>query len=254
MTIGPGACNCCIKPSDTFSALLNVHGRSLNGSSTVFRANIMEPGSNKLIPGFNPNRSTTPMGRTARPWGRSASTVHLAWTLAGVTLQSISGYETVQKYLALGDIDGGYGPGNVFCQPNCTVPTGPGSIPFAVETSAGLLHHEQLTQEFRVLTNYDGSASGAGRRLPVLRECGRRGRRLLHSGRHDQQLSQCAAVVVPGYDRVPAEKRCRGDFRFGGLQTRRCVQSDGRRALDGGSQGVRDPLRQYRSTTYRAAC
>src|SRR5882762_9182573 len=47
------------KPSDTFSALFNVHGRSLNGSSTLFRGNIIELGSNKLVPGFSPNQIYT---------------------------------------------------------------------------------------------------------------------------------------------------------------------------------------------------
>ena len=144
------------KPSDTFSALFNVHGRSLNGSSTLFRANIIELGSNKLVPGFSPSQIYTD-GPNSSTLGTLGANVHLSWTLPGVTLQSISGYETVQKYLAEGDIDGGYGPGNVFCAPTCgPPPSGPGYIPFAVETSAGLLHHEQLSQEFRALTNYDG--------------------------------------------------------------------------------------------------
>ncbi len=150
------------KPSDTFSALLNVHGRSLNGSSSLFRGNIIELGSNKLVPGFDPAQIYTdgPNSSTLQTIGAN---VHLSWTLPGVTLQSISGYETVQKYIAEGDIDGGYGPGNVFCQPACTPPpTGPGYIPFAVQTSAGLLHHEQLSQEFRALTNYDGPLQAQG--------------------------------------------------------------------------------------------
>ena len=143
------------KPSDTFSALINVHGRSLNGSSTLFRANIITPGSNHLVPGFDPGVIYTD-GPNTSTLGTIGANLHLTWTLPSVTLQSITGYESVQKYLAEGDIDGGYGPGNVFCQPTCTVPTGPGSIPFAVQTSAGLAHHEQVTQEFRVLTNGSG--------------------------------------------------------------------------------------------------
>jgi iron complex outermembrane recepter protein len=150
------------KPSDTFSALFNVHGRSLNGSSTLFRANIIELGSNKLVPGFNPSQIYTD-GPNSSTLGTLGANVHLSWTLPGVTLQSISGYETVQKYLAEGDIDGGYGPGNVFCAPACgPPPSGPGYIPFAVETSAGLLSHEQLSQEFRALTNYDGPLQAQG--------------------------------------------------------------------------------------------
>jgi iron complex outermembrane recepter protein len=145
------------KPSDTFSVLFNVHGRSLDGSSTLFRGNIIELGSNHLVPGFSPGTLYTD-GPNSSTLGTIGANVHVSWTLPNVTLQSISGYETVQKYLAEGDIDGGYGPGNVFCQPGCAgVPaSGPGYIPFPVETSAGLLHHEQLTQEFRALTNYIG--------------------------------------------------------------------------------------------------
>ena len=149
------------KPSDTFSALFNIHGRSLNGSSTVFRANAIELGSNHLVPGFDPKLYYAD-GPNSSTLGTVGANLHLSWTLSGVTLQSISGYETVQKYLAEGDIDGGYGPGNVFCQPNCTVPSGPGYIPFAVQTSSGLLHHEQLTQEFRALTNYEGPLQAQG--------------------------------------------------------------------------------------------
>jgi iron complex outermembrane receptor protein len=150
------------KPSDTFSALLNIHGRSLNGSSTLFRGNIIELGSNKLVPGFSPGQIYTD-GPNNSTLGTIGANVHLSWTLPGVTLQSISGYETVQNYLATGDIDGGYGPGNVFCAPTCgPPPSGPGYIPFAVETSAGLLHHEQLSQEFRVLTNYSGPLQAQG--------------------------------------------------------------------------------------------
>lgn len=148
-----------LKASDTFSAVLNIHGHHLNGSSTLFRANIISPGSNRLIAGFNPGTFYAD-GPNSSELGTLGLTLHMQWTFPSFTFQSISGYETVQKYLAEGDIDGGYGPGNVFCQPNCTVPTGPGAIPFAVETSAGLLHHEQWTQEFRALSTGTGPLQG----------------------------------------------------------------------------------------------
>jgi iron complex outermembrane recepter protein len=145
-------------PSDTFSALFNIHGRSLNGSSTLFRANIIELGTNKLVAGFNPAMFYAD-GPNSSTLGTLGAAVHLTWTLPGVTLQSISGYETVQKYLAEGDIDGGFGPGFFSGLPQ---PSGPGGIPFPVQTSAGLLHHEQLTQELRALTNYDGPLQAQG--------------------------------------------------------------------------------------------
>ncbi|HKX38753.1 MAG TPA: TonB-dependent receptor plug domain-containing protein, partial [Burkholderiales bacterium] len=40
-----------IEPSDAFSALLNVHGRDIDGTASIFRANVLGPGSD----GFNSN-------------------------------------------------------------------------------------------------------------------------------------------------------------------------------------------------------
>jgi len=151
-----------VKPSDGFTALFNFHGRDLNGSSTLFRANAISPGTNSLIPGFDPASyyADGPNSANLQTYGGS---VHLTWNFDGLTLQSISAYETVSSYLSVGDIDGGYGPGNVFCQPACTGPaSGPGPVPFAVQTSAGLPHHGQTTQEFRVVSDNTGPLKAQG--------------------------------------------------------------------------------------------
>ena len=37
-------------------ALFNVHARSLDGTARLFRANIFEPGTNDLVPGFSENQ------------------------------------------------------------------------------------------------------------------------------------------------------------------------------------------------------
>ena len=42
------------QPDSDFSALFNLHGRNLNGSARLFRANIIQPGSNNLVSGFSP--------------------------------------------------------------------------------------------------------------------------------------------------------------------------------------------------------
>src|ERR1700682_4079133 len=96
------------KPTDTFTALLNVHGRDLTGSSTLFRANIIQPGSNALIPGFDPAAIYTdgPNSAILRTVGAN---LHLTWNLPNLTLQSITGYESILHYLAVGDITGGCG-------------------------------------------------------------------------------------------------------------------------------------------------
>ena len=70
------------KPDDTFSALLNIHGRSLNGSSTLFRANIISPGTNHLIPGFDPGVIYTD-GPNTSTLGTIGANLHLTWTLPG---------------------------------------------------------------------------------------------------------------------------------------------------------------------------
>jgi len=149
-----------IKPSDAFTALLNVHGRDLTGSSTLFRANIIQPGSNALIPGFDPARIYTdgPNSASLRTVGAN---LHLTWSLPDVTLQSITGYESILHYFAIGDITGGCGQAFPPLNPQCNAVfpsgSGPGFIPFAVETSAGIPHHStQLTQEFRVVSAAEG--------------------------------------------------------------------------------------------------
>ncbi len=40
-----------LEPTESFSALLNVHGRDNDGTSSIFRANVLGPGSD----GFNSN-------------------------------------------------------------------------------------------------------------------------------------------------------------------------------------------------------
>jgi iron complex outermembrane receptor protein len=149
-----------IKPSDTFTALLNVHGRDLTGSSTLFRANIIQPGSNALIPGFDPARIYTdgPNGASLRTVGAN---LHVTWTLPGVTMQSITGYESIIHYFAIGDITGGCGQAFPPLNPQCNTVfpsgSGPGFIPFAVETSAGIPKHStQLTQEYRAVSAAEG--------------------------------------------------------------------------------------------------
>jgi len=150
------------KPSDTFTALFNVHGRDLTGSSTLFRANIIEPGTNALVPGFDPATIYTDGPNTSALTTLGAN-VHMTWELPNLTLQSITGYESVRKYFALGDIDGGCGfafGANPACNAVFPSGSGPGFIPFSVETSAQLNNHYQWTQEFRVISKNDGPLKG----------------------------------------------------------------------------------------------
>jgi iron complex outermembrane recepter protein len=153
------------KPSDTFSALFNVHGRALDGSARLFRANMITLGSNSIVPGFDPATIFTD-GYNGQSFSSLGANVHLTWNTPAFTYQSISGYESVRHYLTIGDIDGGYGRG-FFADPcvittpgSCAAHWGPGFIPFGVETGGGIKSHRQLTQEFRVVSHQPGPLQG----------------------------------------------------------------------------------------------
>src|SRR5687768_11380676 len=101
-----------IEPSDAFSALLNIHGRDIDGTASIFRANVLGPGSD----GFNSNYDRDSVSydegannpQSAKGTGGS---LKLDFGLAGdVTLTSITAYETTESS-SLGDIDGGFGAG-----------------------------------------------------------------------------------------------------------------------------------------------
>jgi len=133
---------------DAFEGLFNLHRRKLDGTARVFRANIIQPGTNNLVPGFkrkyvaldgeNHSELTT--------WGGNA---RLRWELGQYSLHSITGYETAESFNR-GDVDGGWGaaflPGG----------GGPGLIPFPSETADGLPKHKQMSQELRLESDLGG--------------------------------------------------------------------------------------------------
>jgi iron complex outermembrane receptor protein len=131
---------------DAFEGLFNLHARHLNGSARLFRANIIEPGTNDLVAGFDRDRVSIDGVNSSEldTWGGSA---RLRWQLGRVNLYSITGYESAESFNR-GDIDGGFGA--VFLGPGNS---GPGFIPFAAESADGLPDHRQITQEFRIESN-----------------------------------------------------------------------------------------------------
>ena len=141
-----------VKPTRTFSALFNVHARDMKGSAMLFRANIMKKGTNELVDGFDYDSYSTDGGNEQWLKTKGAS-ARLRWDFDGLTLHSITGYETADFY-SRGDVDGGYGC-NVF--DFCRTPeAGPGKIPFPVETADLLPNHRQFTQEVRVESSTKG--------------------------------------------------------------------------------------------------
>ena len=135
------------KPTNDFSALFNAHGRDLDGSARVFRANSIKKGTNDLVDGFEPDKFSTD-GRNEQRIQSYGGSARLRWVFDDYALNSITGYETVHTY-SRGDIDGGYGA-------SFAPPSGPGFIPFPSETAGALRGHRQITQEFRVESRYAG--------------------------------------------------------------------------------------------------
>ena len=135
------------QPSNDFSALFNVHGRKLDGTARVFRANIIKKGTNDLVDGFDPKKVSHD-GRNEQDLTSDGANLRLKINLGPVTLHSITGYEHVEVF-SRGDIDGGFGA--VFLPSS-----GPGPIPFDAESADGLPKHRQLSQEFRVESNASG--------------------------------------------------------------------------------------------------
>jgi iron complex outermembrane receptor protein len=133
-------------PSDDFDALLNVHARSLAGTSALFRANILTTGSNSLNANFD--RDTVFFDSTfnnPQAYDGAGASATLNFYQPGYTFTSITGFETTSGY-SLGDIDGGnFG--------------GPGFIPFPSETRDGIDDLDQLTQEFRIASENDSDTS-----------------------------------------------------------------------------------------------
>lgn len=131
------------KPNNSFSALLNLHGRNMNGSATLFRANIIKKGTNELVDGFNYKDYPTD-GGNAQNLETSGGSARLKWELDGITINSITALEKGHFY-SRGDVDGGFGAG-----PG----SGPnGTIPFTAETADGVPDHRQFSQEVRVESN-----------------------------------------------------------------------------------------------------
>ena len=124
-----------------FTALFNLHVRSLDGTARMFRANIIEAGTNKLVSGFDPEVAYIDgtNDQELDSWGGS---LRLRFDGGRVALHSITGYESAEVY-SRGDIDGGYGASFIGSY-------GPGFIPFPAESADGLPDHSQFTQEFRL--------------------------------------------------------------------------------------------------------
>ena len=132
------------EPADNLSILLNLHGRDYDGTASIFRANVLDAGSNEWNENYDRDVVWFDEGNNnpqeAQAWGGMLRVVLEMEN--GMQVTSITGLETVENS-SEGDIDGGFGA--VFLPE-----MGPGFIPFPSHTKDGLEELEQFTQEIQI--------------------------------------------------------------------------------------------------------
>ena len=130
-------------PKTGFTGLFNLHQRVTDGSARLFRANLIQKGTNGFVPGTDLDSIVT-NGLNSQSLNTQGANARLSWDLGNdISLFSITGYETVKHYFSRGDIDGG-------------IIGGPGFIPFQSETGGGISGLNQWTQELRAESKYAG--------------------------------------------------------------------------------------------------
>ena len=135
--------------SDNFEALFNVHARDLEGTARLFRAGMIEVGTNNPVAGFDRNKVSID-GINQQNLNQFGASANLRWNFDQISLISITGFETVESY-SRGDIDGG--SKYTFFS---STPDELNEGLFPAESADGLPSHNQFTQEFRLESDIGG--------------------------------------------------------------------------------------------------
>jgi iron complex outermembrane receptor protein len=158
-------------PSDTFTGLLSVQGRDLDGTASIFRANVFDTGSNKLNQNYDRDQVWYDGGdNNPQGYENDGVTLNLEWALSSMTVTSISSWQNGEGF-SRGDIDGGV----VDFSKTADIPPGitydddapvfggsaltfPGTIMVPSVTEDGA-DTDQFTQELRFASDTDGPLS-----------------------------------------------------------------------------------------------
>lgn len=153
---------------DSFEALLSLQTRKLKGTSSIFRANIFDTGSNKLNQNYDRDTVYYDGGdNNPQEYDSFGATLNLQWSLSNMTITSITSLQEGDGF-SRGDIDGGV----VDFSGTATVPPGisydpaapvfggsvltfPGTILVPSVTQDGA-DTDQFTQELRFASESDG--------------------------------------------------------------------------------------------------
>ena len=143
-------------PSEDLDVLLQLQGRDLEGTASIFRANVFNVGSNDLNSNYDRDRVYydgdllgTGFDNNPQAYDSFGSTLKVDYDFGDVTLTSITAYVEADGF-SLGDVDGGAGVGNT---PNS------GFIPFPSATQDNLEELEQITQEIRFASDTNDALS-----------------------------------------------------------------------------------------------
>ena len=137
-------------PFPELVAWLKLHGRDLNGTARLFRANILEPDEGGLVEDFSRD-SIAHDGQNEQTLTAGGLAAEVSYDIGNFQLISLTGFERLTKY-SRGDIDGGFGAAFLDSM-------GPGLIPFPSETASGIPLLSQFTQEIRLMSPDDKSLS-----------------------------------------------------------------------------------------------
>ena len=158
-------------PTENFTALFSAQARDLEGTSSIFHANIFDTGSNKLNQNYDRDTVYYDGGdNNPQAYDGKGYTLNLEWDLDNTILTSISSYQEGDGF-SRGDIDGGvvdfsgtatvppgitYDPAApVFGDPTLTFP-GTITVPSVTQDGADT---DQFTQEIRLASDTDGNFS-----------------------------------------------------------------------------------------------
>ena len=160
-------------PSDNFEALLSLQARSMDGTASIFRANVFTTGSNELNQNFDRDVVYYDGGdNNPQGYDGFGATLTLDWDVGNATITSITSFQDADGS-SRGDIDGGVVDfsGTAVPPPGITFDpaarhfvlgsdflTFPGSIHIDSVTEDGA-DTDQFTQEFRIASDTDGPLS-----------------------------------------------------------------------------------------------
>lgn len=141
--------------SGPFEAMLNVHGRDLDGTPRIFRGGLFKKGSNHFSDGFDPEHVSLD-GYTSQSLQQWGTNLHLAYELAnGGKIMSVTAYE-MAKVESTGDIDGG----DCYTYQGCTL--GDLNVGAYASNTGGVTRPHELSQELRYVSDDKGRLTYQG--------------------------------------------------------------------------------------------